>query len=606
MAYTDNFPQRPVFMADFANGGRVDPRISYSRSTTGTYFGTDKHLSSENLFVQSSDFDTTWSKQGLEVPTGGQADPAGGTDGFTLEETAGANFHHIWQSPAKTGDLAMTVYAKQNSGARYVYVTIWNAVNDWQIALFDLAGGAPATSNGSSSTFTGVTATQTASGNGYYKCTLKATGTASVTYIGMDDSSTVTGFSTGYGVKSYTGDGTSSLDIAFASLSTTGATDYNATTTQIHREYAPTLQTAAINAPRFEHSASDSASEAIGQSRGLLIEGQFQQLAQYTEDLSNAYWTKTNTTVQSNAAVAPDGTLTADLVVESDDASNQQHICRSDNFTGISSGVTYTATVYAKAAGRSHCLFYTNIGGANTYRIFNLADGSLGDLSGSGTFSSTSVGNGWYRLQMTFTTVNTNSGSVYFYTASDSSTYEYTGNGYGSLLLWGANLTQSSHSYSYLKADGAATTKAADSLTVAMADVGVSQGSVSAVVEGVAGSASGHLIGLSDGSSSNRWALWRPYATEYYRLLAVTDNATVVSANLASATKFAMRIDTDDFAVCGDGGTVVTDTAGVAPVTTTIGIGVGFNGSYQANGTIKRVALYNEALSDTNLQALTS
>jgi len=67
-----------------------------------------------------------------------------------------------------------------------------------------------------------------------------------------------------------------------------------------------------------------------------------------------------------------------------------------------------------------------------------------------------------------------------------------------------------------------------------------------------------------------------------------------------------MRIDTDDFAVVGDGGTVLTDTAGVAPVTTTIGIGVGFNGSYQANGHIKRVALYNEALSDTNLQALTS
>jgi len=30
------------------------------------------------------------------------------------------------------------------------------------------------------------------------------------------------------------------------------------------------------------------------------------------------------------------------------------------------------------------------------------------------------------------------------------------------------------------------------------------------------------------------------------------------------------------------------------------------NGSYHLNGHVKRVALYNEALSDTNLQALTS
>jgi hypothetical protein len=67
-----------------------------------------------------------------------------------------------------------------------------------------------------------------------------------------------------------------------------------------------------------------------------------------------------------------------------------------------------------------------------------------------------------------------------------------------------------------------------------------------------------------------------------------------------------MRVDTDNFAVCAGGGTVETDTAGVAPVTTTIHIADDYNGGNQANGHIKRVALYGEALSDTNLQALTS
>ena len=35
MAYSDNFPAtRPVFMADFANGGKIDPRATFSRSDT--------------------------------------------------------------------------------------------------------------------------------------------------------------------------------------------------------------------------------------------------------------------------------------------------------------------------------------------------------------------------------------------------------------------------------------------------------------------------------------------------------------------------------------------------------------------------------------------
>jgi hypothetical protein len=146
-----------------------------------------------------------------------------------------------------------------------------------------------------------------------------------------------------------------------------------------------------------------------------------------------------------------------------------------------------------------------------------------------------------------------------------------------------------------------------------MADVGVSQGPVSAVVEGSAGSGSTpHLISLSDGTTVNRWAIYRDSLTADtstdYRLFVRTDNSSVVSkvvSGSASATKFAMRIDTDNFAVCADGGTVETDTAGVAPVTTTIHIADDYNGGNQANGHIKRLALYGD-LSDTNLQALTS
>jgi len=261
--FSSTYPAiRPTYQIDFSNGKRIPPNATFSRSDSPIdaskaaasavhYWSNEKHLSSENLLLQSSDFDTTWSSTGLNgTPTSGQTDPAGGTDGFTVVEDSAANFHRLYQSFTASGDFAFTVYAKQNSGTRYLSLTLFNANNDWVGATFDLAGGAAATSSGSSSSFSGLTATQTASGSSYYKCTIKATGSITGAVASLSDSTSAP--SGTYGLPSYTGDGSSSIDLAFASLTTTGATDYQATTTQIHREYAPTLKSVSTaGQPRF-------------------------------------------------------------------------------------------------------------------------------------------------------------------------------------------------------------------------------------------------------------------------------------------------------------------------------------------------------------------
>jgi len=616
MAYSDNFPaQRPVFMADFANGGKIDPRATFTRSDTPPtyaapsavhYWSNEKHLSSENLLLHSSDFVTSWSGPGLSDRNTGQADPVGGTNATELVESGTADFHRVYQSVSATGDLALTVYAKRSSGSRYLNLAIMSSAagpNGAGLATFDLSGGATHTSNGSSSTLTNLSATQTASGNGYYKCVFKATASAAAVTVYVSLSDSATPVANNYGMVYYTGDGTSSIDVAFASLSTTGATDYNATTTQIHRQYAPTLKSVATaGQPRFEY---DPASD--GQSMGILIEGQFQQLAQYTEDLSNAYWTKANTTVQSNAAVAPDGTLTADLVVETT-ATGVGHHVRTDNFTGISSSTAYTATVFAKAAGLGFCRLYTNIGDADTGAVFNLTDGTHNVTDGSGTFSSSSVGNGWYRLQMTFTTSNTNNGAVYFHTATDSSTVIYTGNGYGSVLIWGANLTQSSHSYSYLKAEGSATTKAAESLSVAdssLFDNG--SGALAAEYDMFAASETSYVLqtARSTGATNNDGV------TVYNEGLFVNGaGSNTVVGNTTSNTfhKVAASWEAGSQKISRDGGAVAEDTTTVVPQSGTdkLFIGVRQDGGEPLNGHIKRLAIYSEPLSSTNLISLTS
>jgi hypothetical protein len=75
------------------------------------------------------------------------------------------------------------------------------------------------------------------------------------------------------GVATYTAAG-ETLYIWGAQLNTTGATDYNPTTTQIHREYAATLKSVAYSGqPRFEYEPTGDRS-----AKGLLIEGQSSNL----------------------------------------------------------------------------------------------------------------------------------------------------------------------------------------------------------------------------------------------------------------------------------------------------------------------------------------
>jgi hypothetical protein len=188
---------------------------------------------------------------------------------------------------------------------------------------------------------------------------------------------------------------------------------------------------------------------------------------------------------------------------------------------------------------------------------------------------------------------------------NDGSGISYIGDGYSGVILWGANLTQSSHSYSYLKAEGAATTKAADSMSCVLSDVGYTGGDFTVIAEAnMPGDNVGNVVEVGDGTASNRATLQA--RTDGTQGMTVS-NAGSVQAYIGNTSsrnaKRAMRVSNDNFGYCESGGTVATDTAGVVPVTSTLYLGKGYSGS-ELNGTIKRVAIYSEA--DTNLQALTS
>ena len=613
MSLSQNYPDiRPLWMNDYANAGVIDPRCSFARSDSTPsnvhYWSSEDHLSSENLLLQSSDFDTSWSKQGLATPTGGQSDPAGGTDGFTLVEDSNGGYHRVFQSMSQTGDLALTVYAKQTTGTRYLILTLFNASNDYEAAVFDLAGGAAATSSGSSSTYTSVSTSQTASGDSYYKCVLKATGTVTTVSLSLNNSASAGGINSS-GLDGYAGDGSSSIDLAFASLSSVGGTDYQPTTTQIHREYAATLKSVAYSGqPRFEYEPTGDRS-----ARGLLIEGQATNLQRYGNAVGS--WNlKPHMTITADAAVAPDGSLTAQSVVPT--AISQIHYIL-DTSVSFTSGTTYTSSVFVKSAGYRYIQFGggSSAFGASAFVNFDLTDGSY--TATGMTATATAVGNDWWRLTVTATATATATEGFYLsYVTSKSASRagHATGDGYSGYLLFGFQTESGSFASSLVNTGTSSSTRTADSLSVATADIGYTGGPVSAVVEvgsGILGP-SPRLFSLSSSSQENADVVRNGNpadASDNWNLYTESQNVTQVLIDAPSsgaATKVAVSLETDNYKICAGGGVVTTDTSGVMPKIQTLHVGNRYTTGRTANGTIKRIALYPEALTDTELQALTS
>jgi hypothetical protein len=162
-------------------------------------------------------------------------------------------------------------------------------------------------------------------------------------------------------------------------------------------------------------------------------------LLQYSEDLSNAAWNKTDVTITSNAITAPNGTLTADKVSSSVNGTLAVYVDQYVNgATPIN--VTHTYSVYAKAGEVTQMLFYL---GYQNGIYFNLTTGQFVSYwSGAQdiiAYSSENVGNGWFRYNIT---LSSNDGTllILFPAQSGSISFAQTiGNGF---YIWGAQLNE--------------------------------------------------------------------------------------------------------------------------------------------------------------------
>lgn len=222
---------------------------------------------------------------------------------------------------------------------------------------------------------------------------------------------------------------------------------------------AGTLQTASTDTPRFDY---DPVTHAA---KGILIEETRTNLLVRSGEADNAAWARLNISVLPNTTTAPDGTVTADKLIES--TANTSHYLYQSATTAI--GTTYTFSAYLKQAERSWVIIDADNSGTPGYVYADLSNGVFGTQNGTLVSKTiTSVGNGWYRVSITYIANATNE-EPSIILASSSNTYSYAGDGSSGVYIWGAQFEPGPFPTSYIPTTTAALTRQADSLVLPIA-----------------------------------------------------------------------------------------------------------------------------------------
>lgn len=200
-------------------------------------------------------------------------------------------------------------------------------------------------------------------------------------------------------------------------------------------------------------------------SAGLLIEPSFSNGIIQSQAFNNSSWTKTNVTAADNNATAPDGTTTATLLTTTSSSSEE---VRSAVALSFSSNVGYVVTCFFKIGTAGNWVFFgASDDASNSFAVyFNTSTGAVGSTSLAGTghvdvVSFVSVGNGWYRAEITghFTSGISAFPEIRIVAANGSITPISGQN----TLAWGMTYQATTKIFSYFPTTTAAATYAFDS-----------------------------------------------------------------------------------------------------------------------------------------------
>ena len=339
-----------------------------------------------------------------------------------------------------------------------------------------------------------------------------------------------------------------------------------------------------------------------------LLEPQRTNLITYSEDFSDSSWSKSRASVVLNSTISPDGSLNASKLVE--DTTSGGHILYKNNIT-TGAGIN-TLSVKVKANGRNWVLLYDSEQGEAVY--FDIKNGVAGTIVGTpDAYSIKKLPNGWYDISLT--TTATLRVDFQIYTAESDGNNAYLGDGVSGIYVWGAQLEQGSYPTSYIPTNGTTVTRSAETATGSgdAATFNDSEGVLMAEISALSDEGGIRAISLNNGSAQNRISI-RYNSTSNQIQYQYTVGGSVQANILANVVdvktphKIAVKYKLNDFELFIDGISRGTDLVGSIMPSGTL-TNLDFNGSGSIDyfyGNTKQIQYYNSALTDSELEELTS
>ncbi len=475
----NSFPDsRPTLDLAFALTKTLDPRITFSRASSGTYMDGSGVIQSAAAAVARFDHDPVtgeslgllveeartnsllyssqltnsyWNgNSGITTNPNSTVAPDGTITALSITQDTSTGEHRFGNSLniSPTANATLSIFVKPN-GCRYVGLS--QNTESYVTSRFDLTGeGSVLSGSGTIQSFP----------DGWYRISEFRSAYPYRPYFHLLDNS-------GSSTKSFTGDGVSGVWIwgfqkeagSFpTSYIPTPATFTSRASTATYYDANGVIQTAAIDVARDNAYFPDE--NGVFRPAGLLLEGSGTNLFTYSEDVSQ--WNVTLVSRTNNVAIAPDGTSTADLATTTN---NGTRWIGKAGITLPAAG-TYTFSVFAKAASTQWIqLRASGFDVANSFAYFDLASGVVGSTVTGGSAIAQKLSNGWVRCSFTFSSTTDLTGDVRVTFATGDGVLNIpTGS---TLYLWGAQLEAGASPTSYIPTTSSTVTRAADVSTSA-------------------------------------------------------------------------------------------------------------------------------------------
>jgi len=309
-----------------------------------------------------------------------------------------------------------------------------------------------------------------------------------------------------------------------------------------------------------------------------LFEPQSTNLFTYSEDFSQ--WVKSgNAVVSDGFAISPDGNINASKFTF--DGTSQGRI---EDAISVTNGVPYTFSVWLKNDNLSD----------PTKVWIGLSTTTQGKF--------VTVTNVWKRFIIT----STSNGTLEYPRVQTSEV--------GSIFAWGAQLEQQSYATSYIPSNGSTVTRNQDLCTNggSLASINSTEGVLYAEIAALADDLTNRYITISNGGDSYIRLTYTTTSNQLGARYYINGTfQTALAHILSDETEFikvSFKWKENDFALWVNGTEVATDTSGLvnAPNTFNRLEFQRYDGVFPFFGKTKALAVWKEALSDSELQSLTT